>query len=207
MASGGEFGHEAPELDYAIDNDEDDKQEINRTQTFEPTQASTPYYDWSKYEMQPMREKSGLLDPSYEETPLLSGSNIDADIERRLPALSHDPITGIIDTTHMMDTSINPLSPEDREKQIETVKKLIKDKYPNANFKNLPIAFSKKSPMDIVALGPKGGETKVVLNDGSGLQKRPTSKKALGPTGREIINQADVHIIKRQEELKKRKRK
>ena len=193
MAEGGEFGYKAPELDYAIDNDEDDEQEVNRTQTFDPTRASTPYFNWSKYEMQPMQEQSGLPDPSYEETPLLSGSNRDADIERRLAALRHDPITGIINTTHMMDTSINPLSPEDRAKQIEIVKKLIKDKYPYANFKNLPIVFSKKSPMDIVALGPKGGETKIVLNDGRGLQQSFLNltyvKNALGPTAQQIIEE------------------
>ena len=105
-----------------------------------------------------------------------------------------------------MDTS-NPLSPEDRAEQIERVKKMIKSQYPNVNFKNLPIAFSTKNPMDIVALGPKGGETKIVLNDGSGLQKSFLNltyvKNALGPPGIEIINQADAHIIKRQEELQK----
>ena len=53
-SGGGEFGYKAPELDYAIENDKDDEQEVNRTQTFEPTRASTPYFDWSKYEMQPM---------------------------------------------------------------------------------------------------------------------------------------------------------
>ena len=65
-------------------------------------------------------EQSGL--PSYDErTPLLT-----ADLERRLAALREDPRTGIIDTTKMMDTSINPLSEKDRAKQIEIVKRLIK---------------------------------------------------------------------------------
>ena len=198
MATGGDtFAFENKGLDDKIDND--DEQEVKRnddantTQTFEPTRTSTSYFDWSKLEMQPMQEQSGLPDTSYEETPLLTGSNRDADIERRLAALRHDPITGIINTTHMMDTSINPLSQEDRAKQIEIVKKLIKDKYPNANFKNLPIAFSKKSPMDIVALGPKGGETKIVLNDGRGLQQSFLNltyvKKALGPTAQQIIEE------------------
>ena len=61
--------------------------------------------------------------------------------------------------------------------------------------------------MDIVVLGPKGGETKIVLNDGSGLQKdflnKTFVKKVLGPTAREIIDQADIHIRKRQEEMEK----
>ena len=51
--------------------------------------------------------------------------------------------------------------------------------------------------MDIVVLGPRGG---------SGLQKSFLNltyvKKALGPTAREIINQTDIHIRKRQEEIK-----
>ena len=91
------------------------------------------------------------------------------------------------------------------------LKKLIKANYPNAKVDSLVIAFSKKKPMEIVVLGPKGGEIKVVLNDGSGLQKSFLNltyvKKALGPPGREIINQADVHIIKRQKELKKEREK
>ena len=208
MAEGGDtftFGDDKPGNDD--DEQEVNRQEVNRRETFDPMRASTPYHDWEQYELQPMQEQSGLPDTSYEETPLLSGSIRDADIERRLAALREDPLTGIINTTQMMDASINPLSPEDRAEQIVRVKKLIKSQYPNANFKNLPIAFSTKKPMDIVALGPKGGETKIVLNDGSGLQKSFLNltyvKRALGPPGREIINQADAHIIKRQEELQK----
>ena len=78
MATGGDtFAFEDKVLDDKIDND-DDEQEVNRngdaniTQTFDPTRASTPYHDWEKYEMQPMQEKSGLPDTSFdEETPLL----------------------------------------------------------------------------------------------------------------------------------------
>ena len=102
----------------------------------------------------------------------------------------------------------NPLSEKDRAKQIERVKKLIKANYPNAKVDSLVIAFSKKNPMDIVILGPKGGETKAVLNDGSGLQKSFLNltyvKKVLGPTAREIINQTDIYIRKRQEEMEKK---
>ena len=193
MAEGGDtFAFEDKVLDDKIDND-DDEQEVNRTQTFEPTRASTPYHDWSKYEMQPMQEKSGLPDPSYEETPLLSGSIRDADIERRLVALREDPLTGIINTTQMIDTSINPLSEEDRAKQIERVKRLIKDQYPNAKVDSLVIRFSTKKPMDIVVVGARGGETKIVLNDGSGLQKsflnQSYVKKALGQEAEQIIEE------------------
>ena len=214
---GGEFGYDAPELDDAIDNEpyDDDKsisvpseeeQEVDSTQPFKPTTASTPYHGGEQHEMQTMQhEQSGL--PSYDEkTPLLSTS----EIERRFASLRENPITGIINTTQMMDTSINPLSEEDREKQIQRVKKLIKDDYPKAKVDNLVIAFSKnkKNPMDIVVLGPKGGETKIVKNDGSGLQQsflnKTFIKKVLGPPGREIINQEDVHIKKDKKNWKKK---
>ena len=210
MATGGDtFAFKDKGLDDKIDNDgwdddwDDDQHDVNIIRPFDPTTASTPYNGGEKIEMQTMQhEQSGL--PSYDEsTPLLSTS----DIERRLGALREDPLTGIINTTQMMDASINPLSEEDRAKQIERVKRLIKAQYPNAKVDSLVIRFSTKKPMDIVVVGPKGGETKIVLNDGSGLQKsflnQTYVKRALGPAGREIINQADVHIIKRQEELKK----
>ena len=136
------------------------------------------------------------------------GSITDAELERRLKALREDAITGIINTTQMMDTSINPLSEEDRAIQIERVKNLIKARYPNAKFDKMVISFSKKKqrPMDIVILGPKGGETKVVLDDGSGLQSKFLNltfvKKALGPPSEQIISQTSADIIKRQRELK-----
>ena len=198
MATGGDtggdtftFGDDKPEDDD--DEQEVKRQEVNGKETFAPMRASTPYHDWGQYEMQPMQEQSGLPDPSYEETPLLSSPIRDADIERRLAALREDPVTGIINTTQIMDASINPLSEEDRAKQIERVKKLIKDRYPNADLKKLVIRFSTKKPMDIVVVGSKGGETKIVLNDGSGLQKSFLNltfvKNALGPTAQQIIEE------------------
>ena len=203
---GGEFGYDDPKLDKGLDNDgwADDQDTVNRTQPFDPYAASTPYHGGEQHEMQAMQhEQSGL--PSYNERTLLLTTT--ADLERRYAALREDQRTGIIDTTQMMDTSINPLTEEDREKQIQRVKSLIKAEYPNAKVDSLVIAFSKKKPMDIVVLGPKGGETKIVLNDGSGLQKsflnQTFVKKALGPSGRQIINQADVHIRERQKELEK----
>ena len=126
----------------------------NKTQPlpFQPGSASTPYNGEGQFEMQTMQhEQSGLPDTSYEETPLLrSGSITDAELERRLKALREDKITGIINTTKIMDTSINPLSEEDRAIQIERVKKLIKSRYPNAKVDGMVIAFSEKRPMDIV---------------------------------------------------------
>ena len=109
-------------------------------------------------------EQSRLPDTSYEEIPLLRGASsiTDADIERRLRALREGPITGVINKTKMMDTSVNPLREEDKAIQIERVKKLIRNKYPNADLKKIIVRFSTKKAMDIVAIGPKGGETKIV---------------------------------------------
>ena len=208
MAEGEDpFAFKDKGLDEKIDND--DEQEVNRTQPFEPYAASTPYNGGEKIEMQTMQhEQSGLPDTSYEETPLLSGSIRDADIERRLNALRQNPKTGIIDTTQMMDASINPLSEEDRAKQIEKVKGLIKSNYPKAKFDSLVITFSKKKPMDIVVLGPKGGERKVVLNDGSGLQQGFLNlsyvKKALGPAAPQIMDQQSAKINAQQKVLEEK---
>ena len=157
---GGEFGYKDPKLDKKIDNDsfgwdddwDNDQHEVNILPTFEPPKASTPYNGGEKIEMQTVQhEQSGL--PSYDEsTPLLSTS----DIERRFRALRTDPLTGIIDTTQM-DASINPLSEEDREKQIERVKKLIKANYPYAKVDSLVIRFSeKKNSNGYCGFGAKG---------------------------------------------------
>ena len=81
MAEGGYFGYDHPYIDKNIDDhdyeddeddDDDDDQEVDRTQPFNPGQASTPYHGGEQVEMQTMQhEQSGL--PSYDETsPLLS---------------------------------------------------------------------------------------------------------------------------------------
>ena len=103
---------------------------------------------------------------------------------------------------------MNPLSEEDKKIQIERVKSLIRKKYPRVDFAKLgAIGFSKKTPMIIVLFGLKGGEAKIVLDDGSSLQKeflnRTFVKKALGPSAEEIINQTNSDIRKRQRELEK----
>jgi len=76
MAEDGEFGLDDPKLDHNLDNDghddDDDEQEVDGTQPFQPTEASTPYHGGEQHEMQTMHhEQSGLPDTCYEETPLL----------------------------------------------------------------------------------------------------------------------------------------
>ena len=209
MAEGGDFGYEDHDLDYQIDHDDDDDdQEVNRTQPFRPGAASTPYHGGERHEMQTMHEQSGL--PSYdEETPLISEGAPDKDLERRLRNLRNENIetrlhnsrTGLLDTTKINPRE-NPLSQEDKAKEIEKVKSFIKARYPNGRTDDLKFSFSKKkNPMDIVVLGPKGGEVKVLLNDGSGLQKSFLNtayiKKALGRRAEEIIAQ-DRNTIQEQ---------
>ena len=204
-AEGGEFGYDDKVLDSKLDNDNDEvvtRTPANTSQGFDPITSSTPYQRGEQHEMQTMQhEQSGL--PSYDEsTPLLSTS----DIERRLWDLRTNPRTGIIDATQM-DTS-NPLSEEDRAEQIERVKRLIKAQYPNANLDSLVIRFSTKKPMDIVVVGAKSGETKIVLNDGSGLQKSFLNltyvKSALGPAAPQIIDQQSAKLFARQKVLEEK---
>ena len=135
------------------------------------------------------------------------GRNVtDEEIERTLRGLRVNPTTGLLDTTQMV-TLENPLSEEDKEIQIQKVKNFIKVLYPNADLSKLVIVFSNKKPMDIVVLGPKGGETKIVLDGGSGLQKsflnKTSVKRALGKPAEEIIKEKGSDIRKRQKELQK----
>ena len=80
MVEGGEFGYEDTDLDNRIDHDDDgdEEQEVDTTHPFQPGAASTPcqpgdpYHGGEQTEMRTMLHKqSGLLDTSYEETPLL----------------------------------------------------------------------------------------------------------------------------------------
>ena len=85
----GEFGYKEPYLDEQLDND-DDTQEVNRTQTFDPGTTSTPYQPAIPYhvgeqtEMHTMQhEQSGLPDTSYQEgTPLLQRTPSISDLQK-----------------------------------------------------------------------------------------------------------------------------
>ena len=77
----------------------------------------------------------------------------------------------------------------------------IKTRYPSDNLSKLVIRFLSKKPMDIVLLGPKGGETKIVLDNGSDLQKSFLNlsyvKRALGESFEEYKRKKDKEILKR----------
>ena len=74
---GGNFGYDDPRLDHDLDHDDNDDngQKVNRTQPFQPTEASTPYHRGEGHEMHRMHKQSGLHDTSYEETPLLGAQS------------------------------------------------------------------------------------------------------------------------------------
>ena len=59
--------------------------------------------------------------------------------------------------------------------------------------------------MDIVLLGPKGGETKIIKDNGSDFQKRFLNltyvKKALGKSFQEIQEESNQQLIKEKKEL------
>ena len=206
MAEGGYFGYDDPDLDHDLDHDDDDNDDDgDETTPFLPASASTPGPNGEEIPMKTMQnEKSGL--PSYAETSFGGRNPADEEPERRLRNLRENAITGLLDTTKMV-TLENPLSMEDKEIQIQKVRNFIKTKYPNADTSKLVIRFSYKKPIFIVVLGPRGGETKILLDDGSGLQKSFLDltyvKRVLGKPAEEIITETSADIRKRQKELQK----
>ena len=163
---GGEFGYDA-ELDDisdveiydddksasvpSVDEQDDisvpseDEQEVNRTQFFEPTTASTPYHGGEQHEMQTMQhEQSGLPDTSYEETPFL----------RRAGSIS--------------DLQNESLLRQKMKKAVD----MIKTKFPKVNFEKVKVRRGTgKKCWKIVAIGVKGGEYKILKDDESDLTK------------------------------------
>jgi len=157
---GGYFGHDNPILDHDIDHDDDnDEQEVNTTGRFQPGAASTPYHGGEQIQMQTMQHEHSGL-----------------------------PDTSYAETPLLGDF----ISPEEKQSNLEKAKEYIKSRFPRVDFSKIgPISFGKKSgtQYDIVALGPKGGETPIFKKDGSGFLKSFTDKfsKSLGPGAEQII--------------------
>jgi len=84
-------------------------------------------------------------------------------------------------------------STKEKQNRVDRAIDFIKKRFPKADFKKLPpIGISKNSAQaDIVSFGPKGGETKIFKNDGSGFLKSFTDKfsKSLGPSAEQIITE------------------
>ena len=200
MADGGfDFGYDDPDLDYKIDHDDYDDDDdgednsflaqrkraiaekqktLNETAPFRPGFSSTPYHGGESVEM-----------PSYDErTPLIERDSVE-DIERRLQNL-RNPTTGLLRTD--VPAPPNPRDLIDEGVEIQKVRNFIKARYPNAKVDEMNLKFSTdpKKPFEIVVKGPRTGETKVLLNDGSGFQKKLLNatfiKKSLGESYEEL---------------------
>ena len=190
-----------PEWDPYEDNP-DDNDNADETTPFSPNGASTPYQTrpQEEMEMKTFQEKSGRPETSYAETSF-GGTE---DLERRLANLRRDHITGLLNTEGIPNVE-NPMSNQQRGRELTRVREFIKKRYPNADFKKLVISFSIKKPMDIVLLGPKGGETKIIKDNGSDFQKRFLNltyvKKALGKSFQEIQEESNQQLIKEKKEL------
>ena len=173
MAEGRDFGYEDDRLDYNLDHDDDDEQEVDKSRPFQPGAASTPYHGGEQHPMQTMmHEQSGLPDTSYEETPLLRRTGSIGDIQQE-SAL--------------------------RQKMKKSVD-MIKAKFPRANFEIIKIRRGcGKNAGKIVAIGGRGGEYKVLKDDESDLTKSFLAgfKNKLGPRAEEIILQ-DRNTIQEQ---------
>ena len=199
MAEGDDFSCDDDRLDYYIDHDDYDYGD--ETTPFIPNGASTPAFGQyqaraqQEMEMKTFQEKSGRPETSYAETSF-GGT---ADLERRLAELRRDAITGMLDTTKIPNLK-NPLSYEEREKEIQRVRDFIKKRYPNADFSKLVIRFSSTTPMDIVVLGKGGSETKIIKDNGSDFQKSFSNltyvKNAFGESFEQIQKNANQELIK-----------
>ena len=124
------------------DYEEDNGDNANQTTPFLPDSASTPRPYGEQIEMKTMqKEKSGLPDTSYAETSFGGRKITGREPSKRLAALRRDAETGMLDTTKIPNVE-NPLSEEEKEKEIQRVRDFIKIRYPNADLSKLVIRFS-----------------------------------------------------------------
>ena len=194
MAEGGDFGYDDPYLDHSIDHDYDDDESRpllqNETGSFT---TSTPAYQTHPPEEMEMSTFRGRPGTSYTE----SSCGGTEDLEKRLANLRRDHITGMLNTTKIPNVG-NPLNFEEREKEIQNVRDFIRKRYPNADLSKLVIRFSSKKPMDIVVLGKRGGETKIIKDNGSDFQKSFLNltyvKSALGERYEQIAERENKRI-------------
>ena len=104
----------------------------------------------------------------------------------------------MLDTTKMPNVE-NPLSNDEKDKEIQRVRDFIKARYPTADFSKLVIRFSSKKTNGYCCLGKRGGETKIIKDNGSDFQK--SVKNALGESFEQIQKKANQGIIKDRKKL------
>ena len=107
----------------------------------------------------------------------------------------------MLDTTKIPNVE-NPLSLEEKQIEIQRVRNFIKTRYPKADLSKLVIRFSSKKPMDIVVLGPKSGETKIIKDNGSGLQKSFLNLTYVKELSAKVLNKFKKKLIKRKTKKK-----
>ena len=144
-----------------------DPEEPDRTQPFEPGAASTP----AGGESIPMTERTSLP-------------------QERGPRTEETSFTTPPDSIPTV-TEIDFFDLEEKEKQLERVKRFIKDKFPKVDFAKLgPIGSGKRieNRFSFVKFGPKGGEVRILKKDNSDLLKSfvGSNKKALGESAEEL---------------------
>ena len=102
--------------------------------------------------------------------------------------------SGLPDTSYQEETPLlgTFIHTDDKPAMLKKAKDFIRRRFPNVKFGKIdPIGFSKKAGKDneIVTFGPRGGESKIFLSGGKGLQKSFTHKfsSALGSRSEDII--------------------
>ena len=126
-----------PEWDPYEENP-NDNDNADETTPFFPNGASTPYQTrpQEEMEMKTFQEKSGRPGTSYTETSF-GGTE---DLERRLANLRRDHITGLLNTEGIPDVE-NPMSIEERGREIMRVGEFIRKRYQMPILKNWLLAF------------------------------------------------------------------
>ena len=163
-----------PSLDDRDEDNDDGDQDPNETTHFWPGSASTP-------------------GPSGEEIPMQT--------------MQHEK-SGLPDTSYVEIPSLEGFThQDDKPAMLERAKELIKNKFPKVDFAKLgPIGFGKKSSNvgRIVSFSSKGGETKILIDDGTGLLKSFTEKfkTSLGPEAKSLIAQDNEEIRETRQSLR-----
>ena len=169
-------------------------------------------YDFSKYDIHgnPIDpETTGAFTPGDASTPA-GGESIPMTTRTRLPQ-ERGPRTEETSFTTPPDSiptvsEVDFVDEEEKEKQLEKVKKFIKSKFPKVDFGKLgPIGLGKKmeNQFKFVKFGERGGESRIIKADNSGLLKTfvDSNRVALGPSAENIIAEDNTALRDTQRRL------
>ena len=201
MAEGGY--DRIPEWYDDDDTEYPDDDNADQTTPFFPKGASTPYQANVQEEIGMKKfQKSDRPETSYAET---SFGGVDfEDLTKRFEKLKKNTKTGLLDTTKIPDKFVP--NEEIKQEQIRRFKEFLKSRFPNNEIEKYPITYSRKKPMELVVLGPKGGETQILLSDGSDFTSKFLNatfvKKVLGPPAETIIQRINEELRQKKKEIK-----